>query len=240
MGVSGCRSWSRFIAYEGNHRQKLTNRLEIDFSNTPTKGLAWWQRSRVGEPASKRRAINSTRLQNSQIETRARILVSQMCAVFARQQVWKYFRGGLVIKAHRLVYHSTLGWRVIRNKKVAGSGRTTLTASTRNPYSPPSQPQPDTLTNYPYRLNPKPLQPTLTASTRNPYSLPSQPQQETLTGPASRTGWSGRSKRIAPATPAPPQPVFAFHGSGFRVQGFGFRVSGFGFRVSSFGLQVSD
>ena len=27
------------------------------------------------------------------------------------------FRGGLVSKAHRLVYHSTLGWRVIKKKK---------------------------------------------------------------------------------------------------------------------------
>jgi len=30
----------------------------------------------------------------------------------------KRFRGGLVFKAHRLVYHSTLGWRVIKKKKV--------------------------------------------------------------------------------------------------------------------------
>ena len=29
----------------------------------------------------------------------------------------KRFRGGLVFKAHRLVDHSTLGWRVIKNKK---------------------------------------------------------------------------------------------------------------------------
>ena len=29
----------------------------------------------------------------------------------------KWFRGGLVCKAHRLVYHSTLGWRVIKKKK---------------------------------------------------------------------------------------------------------------------------
>jgi len=27
------------------------------------------------------------------------------------------FRGGLVFKAHRLLYHSTLGWRVIKKKK---------------------------------------------------------------------------------------------------------------------------
>jgi len=29
----------------------------------------------------------------------------------------KRFRGGLVCKAHRLVYHSTLGWRVIKKKE---------------------------------------------------------------------------------------------------------------------------
>jgi len=27
------------------------------------------------------------------------------------------FRGGLVFKAHRLVYHSTIGWRLIQKKK---------------------------------------------------------------------------------------------------------------------------
>ena len=31
------------------------------------------------------------------------------------------FRGGLAFKAHRLVYHSTLGLRVIKKKKIAGS-----------------------------------------------------------------------------------------------------------------------
>ena len=30
------------------------------------------------------------------------------------------FRGGLVFKAHRLVYHSTLGLRVIKKKKDLG------------------------------------------------------------------------------------------------------------------------
>ena len=34
----------------------------------------------------------------------------------------KRFRGVLVFKAHRLVYHSTLGWRVIK-KKVQGLRR---------------------------------------------------------------------------------------------------------------------
>jgi len=32
----------------------------------------------------------------------------------------KRFRGRLVCKAHRLVYHSTLGWRVIKKKGVEG------------------------------------------------------------------------------------------------------------------------
>jgi len=30
------------------------------------------------------------------------------------------FRGGLVFKARRLLYHSTLGWRVIKKKKKKG------------------------------------------------------------------------------------------------------------------------
>jgi hypothetical protein len=34
----------------------------------------------------------------------------------------KRFRGGLVFKAHRLVYHSTLGLRVIKKEKVGGAG----------------------------------------------------------------------------------------------------------------------
>jgi len=34
----------------------------------------------------------------------------------------KRFRGGLVFKAHRLAYHSTLGWRVIKKKKSNSSG----------------------------------------------------------------------------------------------------------------------
>jgi len=30
------------------------------------------------------------------------------------------YRGGLVFKSHRLVHHSTLGWRVIKKKKKSG------------------------------------------------------------------------------------------------------------------------
>ena len=32
----------------------------------------------------------------------------------------KRFRGGLVFKTHRLVYHSTLGLRIIKKKKIQG------------------------------------------------------------------------------------------------------------------------
>jgi len=31
----------------------------------------------------------------------------------------QWFRGGLLFKAHRLVYHSTLGLRVIKKKKTS-------------------------------------------------------------------------------------------------------------------------
>jgi len=33
------------------------------------------------------------------------------------REMFQRFRGGLVFKAHRLVNHSTLGWRVIKKKK---------------------------------------------------------------------------------------------------------------------------
>jgi len=35
----------------------------------------------------------------------------------------KRFRGGLVFEAQRLVYHSTLGWRVIKKKKKKTAAR---------------------------------------------------------------------------------------------------------------------
>ena len=35
----------------------------------------------------------------------------------------KKFQGGLVFKAHRLVYHSTLGWRVIKKKTAPAHAR---------------------------------------------------------------------------------------------------------------------
>ena len=31
------------------------------------------------------------------------------------------FRGGRVLKAHRLLYHSALGWRVMKKKKKTGT-----------------------------------------------------------------------------------------------------------------------
>jgi len=36
----------------------------------------------------------------------------------------KRFRGGLVFKAHRLVYHSTIGSRVTKKKKIEGANGT--------------------------------------------------------------------------------------------------------------------
>ena len=41
--------------------------------------------------------------------------------VLVRQLLYRNvqrFRGGLVFKAHRLLYHLTLGWRVIKKKKI--------------------------------------------------------------------------------------------------------------------------
>jgi len=41
----------------------------------------------------------------------------------------KRFRGGLVVKAHRLLYHSTLGLRVMKKKKSLGGQRFRLWGS---------------------------------------------------------------------------------------------------------------
>ena len=51
----------------------------------------------------------------------------------------KRFRGGLVSKAHRRVYHSTLGWRVIKKKKKICRGSREEGNSwkkTRDPHDP--------------------------------------------------------------------------------------------------------
>ena len=69
------------------------------------------------------------------------------------------FRGGLVFKAHRRVYHSTLGLRVIMKKKKT---RHTLNPKPetlkRQPstLNPQHNPQPETLNPKPSTLNPKP------------------------------------------------------------------------------------
>ena len=47
----------------------------------------------------------------------------------------KRFQGGLVFKAHRLLYHSTLGFRVIKKKKKDHQSRA------GGPVSPPSSRQ---------------------------------------------------------------------------------------------------
>ena len=44
-------------------------------------------------------------------------MVIAVCKSFARQQLVNRFRTGLVYKAHRLVYHSNVGSRVIKKKK---------------------------------------------------------------------------------------------------------------------------
>ena len=45
----------------------------------------------------------------------------------------KRFRGGLVFQAHRLLYHSTLGSRVIKKKKVAGETQPQLQLARKLP-----------------------------------------------------------------------------------------------------------
>ena len=69
------------------------------------------------------------------------------CAVVehsGRHRNVRRFRGGLVFKAHRLLYHSTLGSRVIKKKKKAPcianraeSGRATRDTREEGPWAPP-------------------------------------------------------------------------------------------------------
>jgi len=47
------------------------------------------------------------------------------------------FRGGLVFKAHRLVYHSTLGLSVIKKKKRTSARHEQIELGPRTPCSPP-------------------------------------------------------------------------------------------------------
>ena len=48
---------------------------------------------------------------------RGRFLVSEVTLYLGLGRNLKRFRGGLVFKAHKLLYHSTLGSRVVKKKK---------------------------------------------------------------------------------------------------------------------------
>ena len=52
--------------------------------------------------------------------------LTALCAIVTSKDGYrdeKRFRGGLVFKANRLVYHSTLGWKVIQEKKMVEDWR---------------------------------------------------------------------------------------------------------------------
>ena len=53
---------------------------------------------------------------------RARVVAGLQRVDLVHRRNVKWFRGGLVFKAHRLLYHSTLGWGVIKKKKKWRSG----------------------------------------------------------------------------------------------------------------------
>ena len=68
------------------------------------------------------------------------------------------FRGGLVFKAHRLLYHTTLGLRVIKKKKTREDKAVVdFRTQTLNlePYMLKT-PKPQNLCPTPYTLNPEP------------------------------------------------------------------------------------
>jgi len=58
----------------------------------------------------------STRVQEEEVAARVGLVHRAALARRRRRKVQR-FRGGLVFKAHRLLYHSTLGLRVIKKKK---------------------------------------------------------------------------------------------------------------------------
>jgi len=53
--------------------------------------------------------------------------------LYGRGGTMQRFRGGLVFKAHRLVYHSTLGLRVIKKHHAEQRGRRVVVHRPREP-----------------------------------------------------------------------------------------------------------
>ena len=103
------------------------------------------------------------------------------------------FRGGLVFKAHRLLYHSTLGSRVIKKKRrrctLRGSvncgvfsqkGKSTRLSRTKSgSVRCPSLPCPQTRNPKPGTRNPKPETRNPKPEARNPKTENRKPKPET-------------------------------------------------------------
>jgi len=75
----------------------------------------------VRERAARAVARYSSRMPRSFVVQAAAIAVVACHPHHVLVQHVKRFRGGLVFKAHRLLYHSTLGLRVIKKKKKRSS-----------------------------------------------------------------------------------------------------------------------
>ena len=110
------------------------------------------------------------------------------------------FRGGLVLKAHKLSYHSTLGSRVIKKKREQSPPQRlhTLNSDPRRPRPPPRRttstgkigwtgttlhPTPYTLHPTPYTLHPAPHTLHPTAYSLHPATLNPKPQTSNSTSP---------------------------------------------------------
>ena len=124
----------------------------------------------------------------------------------------KRFRGGLVSKANRLVYHSTLGLGAIKKKEEEGR------ACRRNTPGPP-------------------LSPAVPRTYQQEKSVYSGTKAACVLFQGVPVSFQGVpvSFQVAPVR----FKLSPFRFSGFGFRGSGFRVSGFGFRVSSFGFRVS-
>ena len=80
---------------------------------TPTPNL---------KPLTSRAATHVSRQPRTGVPWIARMVRKRPFRLLLRRNL-KRFRGGLVVKAHRFVYHSTLGWGVIKKKTIPKKAR---------------------------------------------------------------------------------------------------------------------
>ena len=160
-------------------------------------------------------------------------------------------RGGLVFKAHRLVYHSTLGWRVIKRREylhAVGSASPRGESRRRRIYTyiyiciyiyiyiyevwvylhavGSASPRGESRRRRVRYIG-------HAKSVRSPAEPPPEPSTE----PPARSGGSMLRRKASPSCEHDCL-HFRVQGAGFRVQSSGFRVQGSGFMLQGLGCGV--